>query len=139
MRKLVLIPIVALCVASCGDLLTGTDLTEQPANLEFHGQTENVVAPTSATRGAAFNVTFTTYGGGCVERTENQVAVSGLEVHIFAIQVVKAPPCTDVLKTEAHTIPVTINFSGAATIYVHGWRQPQNQELIVVRSLTVAP
>ena len=140
MRKLALLPLLAV-VTSClsiGD--PGFDRTEVPANLEFYSYDENVVAPTTAQRGQPFNVTFTTYGGGCVERTDNEVVVAGLDVHIYSTQVVRiGQPCPDVLVSQPQTVPVTVILQGAATVHVHGWRQPEDEEIVVVRSVTVAP
>ena len=140
MRKLAVF-LLAISAASCLSLNDpDVDRTELPANLEFYAYDENVAAPTTAPRGTAFNVTFTTYGGGCTERTDNEVVVSGLDVHIYSTQVVRVgQPCPDVLKTEAQTVAVTVILSGTATIHVHGWRQPENEEIVVVRSVTITP
>jgi hypothetical protein len=141
MRQQLIFPMLALVASACLDFNSpDVDRTERPAYLEWEGYPENVVAPTSAQRGTAFNVTFSTYGDGCVERTDTEAVVSGLEVHIFATQVVRTnETCTSELNVASHVVPVTVILAGTAAIYVHGWRQPQNQELIVVRSVTVAP
>ena len=139
MRKLAVLPLMAVMASSCLSINDpDSDRTELPANLEFYAYTENVVAPTTAQRNTAFNVTFTTYGGGCVERTDNELVVSGLDVHIFSVQTVRTnTTCPDVLTSEAHVIPVTVILPGTATIYVHGWRLPADEEIAVVRSVTI--
>ena len=137
MRKLALLA-VALAASSCLPFLEPDDeWIERPSVLATDENPENVAAPGSARRGTAFNVTFTTYGGGC-EPTRNAVIALGLEVHIISTDRERRDRfCPDVYRVVSHVVPVTVRVIGTATVQVHG--QAHGDDLVVTRSVTIEP
>ena len=136
-RLISLLPL-ALVLSSCLSIDgPDNDFIETLAVLESGAFSENVSAPATAQRNIAFNVTFTTYGSSCGETT-NEVVITGLDVHIIpTYRVRRDAVCPDVLVQTQNVVPVRVIIAGPAVVYVHGLRQPQNEEIVVTRPVTI--
>ena len=138
MRRLISLLPLALALTSCLSI-DGPDnvFVETLAVLESGTFTENVSAPATAQRNISFNVTFTTYSSSCGETT-NEVVVTGLDVHIIPTHRRRSDEvCQDVLVQTQNVVPVRVIVAGPAVVYVHGRRLPQNEEIVVTRSVTI--
>ena len=143
MRYRLLIP-AALAVlpalVACAPWTTPEEWETRPAQLQFHADGPEITVPATAKPGVPFNVSFTTFGGGCIEPAVNRVVVTGLDVHIYSTQRHRVGPdvvCTMELRLEQNDVPVTVALTGIATIRVHGRRVPENTELVLTRTVTV--
>ena len=141
MRRL--ISLVPLALAACVPWLSpDPSWVEFPARLEFYGNPAVIGTPTTAPRGTTFNVTFTTYGGGCIEPAQNRLVVAGLDVHIYSTQRElrgEDVACTEELRFEENVVPVRVVASGTATVNVHGRRLPSDEAIVLTRSVTITP
>lgn len=133
--------LAALAVPGCSPLSDDSYL--RPATLQFYTNPAELTAPASAVRNLPFDVEFTSYGGGCVERARSTVGSTGLDVRIWAWQRVNVPgqngACTDELRIERNVVRVTVTQAGAARIRVFGQQEPGGDPFVLEAQVTVTP
>ena len=119
-----ILPGVTLAVAigcSAADLVApGTH--DDSALIIFYGDTSHIVAPDTVVRGAAFEVSFTTYGGGCtrsVARTDLTISGAVAEIRPYDTTV-GGSTCTADLLFLRHVARVQAATAGTFTIRVIG-------------------
>lgn len=89
-----------------------------PARLLLVAETARVVVPAVVERGSAFDVTVTTFAGGCRREsagTEVSVQGSTATVHPFHY-LQRADICTDDLLLIPHTVQLRFDQPGTATV-----------------------
>lgn len=115
-------------------------------NLDFHGTQEPVKAPTSVRAGEEFQVTITTFGGGCERKGDEGVLLTetGATVMVYDFTQATRPgvPCTDILKQLTHTVTLRFTQPGQAVIQIWGRRvgpdtPPSGVPIVLERRITV--
>lgn len=138
---LVLTALAAACTSSTEPIPGST--VRRPATLEHFGDPAIISSPSSARVGVPIDVVFTTYGGGCISRAETDLEVVALDAQIRPFQDEYIPraneACTAELRVESNTVTLTFNAAGTARIRVFGRKMPGNNELVLVRLVTVDP
>lgn len=144
MRTTALLLIVAAAaVSACNIVNPDRKRTErQPAYLRYAGLSELLVAPDTVTAGATFDVSVRTFGGGCVDPGDTEIAVVGRVVElrpfdIFTTHLPRGFACPDNLALYTHTVSLRIDQTGAATIRAIGRAGPGDTAAIVERALFV--
>jgi len=134
--------VITLIIAQAWDPTGPSSWRRRAATLEHYGYSAALTVPASTQRNVSFNVEFTTYGGGCVERATNEVRVLGLDVQIQSYQREYTPraneACTDELRTEQNIIPITLSGPGTARIRVFGRRMPGDENIVLERAVLVS-
>jgi hypothetical protein len=135
--------LTALGVGAC-QAITGSDFHRERrlGTIGFYGQPVSVQAPTTASRGADFEVVVLTFGGGCVDQGDTQVttAATHAEIQPFDIFTTEMPAdyaCTDILKTFPHRATLRFTQPGPVTIRVRGREEPGGAVIVVERQVTV--
>lgn len=131
--------LLALAAAGCGGFPFGPDRERVPATIELSaGDPVEVVVPAVATRGVPFDVTITTYGGGCVEEADTEVSLqpTGAVVRPYQI-VVRRNVCTAELLINRRTVQVSLATPGPNRVVFHGWSEPSGQVIVVERTVEV--
>lgn len=134
--------VIALIVAQACDPTGPGSSRRRAATLEHYGFAAVLNVPASAQQNVSFNVEFTTYGGGCVERATNEVLVVGLDVQIHSYQRDYTPrageACTDDLRFEQNSVPISLSGPGTARIRVFGRRMPGDEGIVLERAVLVS-
>jgi hypothetical protein len=134
---------IALVVTglACESVSGPGDTITRPATLEHFGDGPNLTVPANATVGVPLHVTFTTYGGGCVQRATNTLSVSARVANIRSRQREYIPrqfqACTDELRVEANDVAVTFGSPGTALVRVFGRAMPGATPLTLERQVIV--
>ncbi len=134
-----------LCVSGC-DFLLGED--EQPtfgrqlAIIEHYGDPVTIDLPQIVLREQPFEASVRTYGAGCVKQGDTELHMSGMSATLQAFDsfVVSMPStfaCVDILRLFSHSVILTFEDTGVATISVRGRREPGGDIITVSRSITV--
>ena len=92
----------------------------------FNGDTADVAAPATVTRGLAFAVSVSTFAGGCtrtIARTEAEVSQTLAEIRPYN-ETRRAEWCTRDLIILTHTAVIQFDQPGPATIRVIGEQRP---------------
>ena len=98
----------------------------EPGLIIFYGDTADISAPASATRGVPFEVSVQTFAGGCtraIARTETKISGTLVEIRPYN-ETRRASNCTDDLLILTHTASVQFDQLGSATIRVIGEQRP---------------
>ena len=139
MKRLTIIGLVV--AAGCHGFYEDSYL--RPGTLQFYTNPALVTVPATATRDVPFNVEFTTYGGGCIERAPSTVGAAGLDIRIWSWQRVNVPgrngACTDELRLDRNVVTVTIRQSGTARLRIYGQREPGGDPFVHDTEIQVAP
>jgi len=94
-----------------------------------------VHVPDTATVGVPFEVSVTTYGGGCISFGRTSVAYTSGAIDIRPYDVdSRADVCTDELIRFEHTAQVTVNSSGTWVVRFHGREVPPDSVIVIERS-----
>ena len=116
-RALLVAGIATLC--GCAD--AGPKGYDQPATIILYRDSSRIVAPDTVTRGASFDVTFDTYGGGCSSKGETTTEQIGAAVLLRPYHhMTGADACTRILYIFRHTVPARIDTKGSALIRLIG-------------------
>ncbi len=120
----------------------GVVRTLKPASIVFYSDSAEVAAPSTVLVGESFDVTVSSFGGGCTSFGETRLSVSGLtaEVRPYDSEVTHAPKnyfCSDVLLTFSHTATVQFNQRGRALIWIYGRSQPGGEIVAFAREVDV--
>ena len=110
--------------------------------IRFHQDPVVVEVPDAVMRGADFEVTIRTYGGGCIAQGDTEVTVlaSAAEVRPFDIFVTGTPHdsvCTDDLRLYLHRARMRFAQPGVATVRMRGRDAPGGEVIVVERQVTV--
>lgn len=151
-KRLILVLFVAVSVAGCNSLDSnepGDDLLSSYSKraftadessgekrvegiLHFHGDTAPVEVPETAVAGEPFEVTISTFGGGCDNVGSALVKVEG---HLATIQPYdfteadEVTVCTAILKIMPRTVEVTFDEPGEGVLRIKGLRvDEQNRD-----------
>lgn len=130
--------------------MRAVDATENPDEkrvlgiLHFFGDTAPIEAPQSAVAGEPFEVTITTFGGGCddpgsaVVKTDALLAT--IEPYDFTVADEKTA-CPDILKMMSRSVQVTFQQPGEAVLRVVGLRVDASNrdgvQEVIDRTITV--
>lgn len=130
----------SLAAAACSSI-TGTEQERRRAIIDF-GPNHPVMVevPATATRGVAFEVAITSYGGGCISKAETEVRVSGMVATVEPYQLVveeEQTACPDVLRTDRNVAQVSFANAGTARIVFRGLRHPSGETITVERTVAV--
>lgn len=111
------------------------------ALLEYQGEnTDDVVTlPTTAKAGQAFQITITSFGGGCESVGGADVKVEGMTATIDVYDMTVAGPavsCTMELKRLPRTVDVTFAEAGNATIKINGIKS-DGSPVTIEKTITV--
>jgi len=140
MKRFSFAPLVLLALAGC-EGLTGPDHERRLAVIEFtESDPVEVEAPATATRGVAFEVAITTYGGGCVGQGDTDVEVSGLTATVEPYQLVVADEdvvCTQELRTYRNAAQVRFDQAGTGRIRFRGISRTAGGTITVERTVVV--
>jgi hypothetical protein len=120
-RNVVLGAAALVALTSCGAL--GSKATENdPAYLQLSGQSSTIVVRDTVQHGAAFSISFDTYGGGCTSQSGgDDISISGLTVEVRPLnRTVVTGNCGTDLLTITHTVTASILTAGTATIKIIG-------------------
>ena len=103
------------------------DEREITAIIDYYddGSTGVISAPATVRAGQTFQVTITTFGGGCERAGGTRVSVQGSVATISVYDFTVAGPavsCTAMLKRLPRTVDLRFDAAGAATIRVEGLR-----------------
>lgn len=131
--------LLALAAAGCDGWPFGPDRERVPATIEL-GESDpvEVVVPAVVTRGVPFDVTVTTYGGGCIEEADTEVEVQGALAVVRPYQIlVHHDICTLELNITRRTVRVRLDTPGPGRVVVHGRSEASDQEITVERAVTV--
>jgi hypothetical protein len=135
--------LAVVALAGCS-IITGNEIRRerQLGWIRFHNDPVVVEVPGIVSREVDFDVTVGTYGGGCVDQGDTEVALSGAdaEVRPFDIFVVEMPDnyaCTDILKRFTHRATLRFTQAGAATVRIRGRAAPDGEVIVVERQVTV--
>jgi hypothetical protein len=141
--RAVLLMAVASAGLSCRSV-TGdeTQQERQLAWIRYYGERELVEMPSEVARGADFEVTVRTFGGGCIGQGDTEVSVSGrsAEVRPYDLFVTSLPPnaaCTDDLRYYQHRATLRFTQTGTAVVRVRGREAPSRRVIFVVRTVQV--
>lgn len=93
-----------------------------PARIIFSGDTARIAAPDLAARGASFEVSVPTFGGGCTRRiARTDVRLRGLVAQIRPYnETRRSDTCTADILFLTHVVSVHFDQLGEATIRVFG-------------------
>ncbi len=134
--------LVVLAGTACDDPQgpsAGTVL--RPASISFFDLDPAITLPDSAVAGVPVEVTVESYGDGCTELADTEVAASGLAPVLRPLVRVPAPGaevvCPSVLRTLVHRVSLTFPTPGTATITVEGRRDPERTVQVESRPLRV--
>ena len=126
---------------ACDSVSGPGDTIARPATLEHFGDGPSLTIPATVTVGVPLHVTFTTYGGGCVERATNTLSVSALVADIRSQQREYIPrefeACTSELRIEQNDVAVAFDRPGTGLIRVFGRRMPGATPLTLEAQVTV--
>lgn len=144
MRTTTLVVIVtAAAVSACNIVNPDRKRTErEAAYLRYGGLSELLVAPDTVTAGTPFDVSVRTFGGGCVDPGDTEVAVVGRVVElrpfdIFTTHLPQGFVCPANLAVYTHTVSVRIDQSGTATLRAIGRADPGDTAATVERVVFV--
>jgi len=120
----------------------GVVRTLKPASIVFHTDSAEVIAPSTVFVGEPFEVTVSTFGGGCTSFGETRLSVSGLtaEIRPYDSEVTHAPKnygCTGELLILSHTVTLDFNRRGRALIWIYGRSQPDGELVAFAREVDV--
>jgi hypothetical protein len=95
-----------------------------PARLVLQADTAKVELPDTVDRGRPFNVTVTTFAGGCrQENAGTEVSVSGMQAEVRPYHYLRrSAVCTDDLLFIPHTAQLRFDGPGIATVRITGTR-----------------
>ncbi|HEX8691123.1 MAG TPA: hypothetical protein VF746_01680 [Longimicrobium sp.] len=132
--------LLALAGAGCSALLFADEEERVIATISHYGDGVKAEIPDVATRGVAFDVTVTSYGGGCVLEGDTEVEVQGSTAVVTPYDVELRPrngACTDDLRFYRHAARVRFDTPGQATVTVRGVRKPEGDVVTVQKTVTV--
>jgi hypothetical protein len=105
------------------------------------GGGDSVVVPSVAHAGQPFQVTVTTYGGGCISEDTTVVAAEAHSADIVPFQRWYQPRqnegCTMELRINKRQVALTFAQPGVAVVRVYGRGQPDGSLMTVVREVSV--
>ena len=113
----------AILTAACSaGALLGVGGRDDPALIIFYQDTTRIIAPDTVTRGVSFDVSFSTFGGGCIRSighddftaTSSEVTIRAFD-HNSGGQV-----CTDDLLRLPHAVQVRLGAPGTYIIRLIG-------------------
>ena len=95
----------------------------KPAWIEFGDAQPNLVAPVSVPQSKSFDVTFTTFDGGCDEFIGMGVDTSDDQVQIYPFNLeTHGHKCALILNHVPHIVTVKFDDAGEKVIQLHGLR-----------------
>lgn len=112
--------------------------------IEYYDNALQATVPATAEVGVPFDVTVTTYGGGCIEKGETTVETEGLEAQVRPYDINTEPAngvCPDIFRTHAHTATGTFTEAGEAEVVFYGLKEDATGTVNVshTRTLEVVP
>lgn len=133
-----------LALPACSALTDPDDnATRRPGILEFYLEAPVVSLPAEVRAGQRFTVTVTTHSpSSCTDKGDTRRSVSGLtaEVRPFDIHYSgEGISCADMASLLTHEAELVFSLPGTATVRVHGIRVPSEEEVVVIRTVTVLP
>ena len=132
--------LLALAAAGCASLLLPEEKERVIATISHYGDPARVEVPDVVTRGVAFEVAVTTYGGGCILQGDTEVAVQGASAVVTPYDIELRPlegGCTDDLRFYKHVGSVRFDSPGQAEVTVRGVRKPEGEVITVRKTVTV--
>lgn len=148
----VVLTAVAACTTPTGPLASTALRLEQPlpapgasalrvASVQLYSDPFRVQAPASAVAGQPFDVSVTTYGGGCIGEDTTLVEGRAHGADVVPYQRVYRPAanggCTMELRITQRQVHVLIAESGEATIRVIGRTSPGDSLVSAERTVSV--
>jgi hypothetical protein len=136
---------VVTCAYRVGAPTAATQEARVPGILDFHGTQEALTVPSTVRAGEDFQVTITTFGGGCERAGETSVVLTNTEANLFVYDFTAATTpdvrCTTILNQFTHTVTVRLTQPGEALIRVWGRRvgadAPGGIPLVIQRRVVV--
>lgn len=129
----------ALLLVACSDT-AGVQQTEVLGTVEFYRDPIVVAVPDTVQRGAPFEVSVATYGGGCMWIGPTKTMIWGNTIVVAPYDstlVGKDAVCTLELKTFPHTVTLAWPSSGEVTVAIHGLVRPTGVERTYLRTVVV--
>jgi len=135
--------LLVVAVSACNIVNPDRKRTErEAAYLRYAGFSELLVAPDTVTAGTPFDVSVRTFGGGCVDQGDTEVAVVGRVVElrpfdIFTTHLPQGYACPAILALYTHTVSLRIDQAGTATLRAIGRASPGDTAATIERTLFV--
>lgn len=132
--------LLALAAAGCSPLLLEDEEERVVATISHYGDPARVEIPDAVTRGVAFDVAVTSYGGGCVSQGDTEVEVQGSSAVVTPYDIELRPrngACTDDLRLYRHVAQVRFDTPGQAVVTVRGFRKPEGNVITVHKTVAV--
>jgi len=125
---------LAVFTAACG--ITGPDSVRRPGVVAYGSEPAYVVAPDTVEIGVKFVLLVRTYGGGCVEKGDTEVTVSGgvIEVRPYDIDTNYAT-CAGLLLHFSHEAAASVESPGDVLLRVYGREEPSGAMVVLERQL----
>lgn len=143
MRSLLLAAcLAALALAAACAALDPNRHVRELGFIEYYGTPVEVTVPATVRAGEPFAVRVVTWGGGCTQAGETEVAVSGAAADVSPYNLTITGPdvaCPDILRNLPHEVTLRFDTPGTATVRVHGRREPGAETITVTRTVTVQP
>jgi hypothetical protein len=140
MKRFSFAALAFLTLAGC-EGLTGPDYARRLAVIELtEGDPVKVEVPATVTRGVAFEVAITTYGGGCVRQGDTDAEVRGLTATVEPYQLVVADKdvvCTQELRTFRNVAQLRFDQAGTGRIRFYGVSRTAGGTITVERTVVV--
>ena len=142
MVRSVLLIVLLLALASCD----GSRTVREEGVISFYGDTDEVIlAPDTAQAGEALTVTVQTFGDGCVDADNMEVAITGELAVLTPYDLITIPgrngACPQIEKRPEHTAQVVFEEPGSATLRVNGMLKdnanPEGVMTTIEKTITV--
>jgi uncharacterized Zn-binding protein involved in type VI secretion len=128
-----------LACAACADVVGSGSSKRVIGTISFYQDAVRITAPESVQRGEPFEVTVSTYGGGCIIEGDTQLVIEGRTATITPYDIdttARFQACTAELRIHAHIVHLTFATAGAVDVVVVGVRKPEGG-LVTVRHTVV--
>jgi hypothetical protein len=117
-----LVPIAVLTVAAC-EHATGVRDVEVLGTVEVYGEPLRATIPDTVSPSTPFDVSISTYGGGCIRKGTTETAVHGDTIIVTPYDLVRFGvdvACTLEFKVLIHSVTLSWPSAGELIVAVHG-------------------
>src|SRR3954463_8882911 len=134
---------VTVAVSACNLVNPDRKRTErEAAYLRYAGLSESIVAPDTVMAGTPFEVSVRTFGGGCVDPGDTEIAIVGRVVElrpfdIFTTHLPRGFVCPLNLAVYTHRVSLRLDQTGATTVRAIGRADPGDTAMTVERTVFV--
>jgi len=105
--------------------------------IRFYQDPLVIAAPDTVAVGEPFQVSVTTYGGGCTSQGDTRVRVDGRSADITPYDINRPGICIDILNHFEHTASLAFPDPGTIRISFHGMQHPEDILILETREVVV--